>query len=143
MTEKKIAYKYAEDRILADLKAMIDSTYSEHYASSEPTEHQLQAFDAWIALGDATPTFRNTALKYLWRYGKKDGNNKKDLMKALHYVILCLYNDHYKGMAQSEGKLTIDPSVIHTTTLPFVPWSEAVATSPNTMLFGKSPADHR
>lgn len=91
--EPSISYKYAEDKILADLKAHLDKTYSEHYA----TEDQgIECFDAWIALGDSTPTFRNTALKYLWRYGKKNGNNKKDLMKALHYIFMCLYVDHYK-----------------------------------------------
>ena len=85
-------YKYSENKILADLCDYIDKTYDEHYIS----ENNVQCFDAWIALGDATPTFRNTALKYLWRYGKKSGNNKDDLMKTLHYTMLCLYNDHYK-----------------------------------------------
>jgi len=88
-------YKYAEDKILKDLKEYLDATYSGHYTTD--TEDDIQCFDAWIAMGDATPTFRNTALKYLWRYGKKDGSNKKDLMKALHYIFLTLYNDHYKN----------------------------------------------
>ena len=91
--EEKISYKYAEDRILADLKTYIDKTYGEHYMTDNQS---IECFDAWIALGDSTPTFRNTALKYLWRYGKKNGNNKKDLMKALHYILMCLYVDHYK-----------------------------------------------
>ena len=88
-----IKYKYKEDQIIADFKAIIDKTYSEHYKT---TDDNIECFDAWIALDDATPTFRNTALKYLWRYGKKNGNNKDDLMKALHYTLMCLYNDHYK-----------------------------------------------
>ena len=87
-----IAYKYAEDRIIADFKAYIDKTYSQHYKTEEQS---IECFDAWIALGDSTPTFRNTALKYLWRYGKKNGSNKDDLMKTLHYVLMCLYVDHY------------------------------------------------
>lgn len=90
--DKQIPYKYAESQIIADFQAYIDKTYSQHYQ----TENNVQCFDAWIALEDATPTFRNTALKYLWRYGKKNGSNKNDLLKALHYIILCLYNDHYK-----------------------------------------------
>jgi hypothetical protein len=90
--DENIRYKYAEDKIVADLKAHLDKTYSQHYKTEEDT---IQCFDAWIALGDSTPTFRNTALKYLWRYGKKNGNNKEDLMKALHYVCMCLYVDHY------------------------------------------------
>lgn len=92
ITDRVISYKYAEDQILADLKTYLDNTYNEHYI----TENNIECFDAWIALGDSTPTFRNTALKYLWRYGKKNGNNKQDLMKALHYIFMCLYIDHYK-----------------------------------------------
>jgi hypothetical protein len=90
----KFQYKYAEDRMMADLHEYLDNTYSEHYKTED---FQIECFDAWIALGDATPTFRNTALKYLWRYGKKKGNNKDDLMKSLHYTLMCLYNDHYRG----------------------------------------------
>jgi len=89
-----IDYKYCEDLILSDFMDYIDKTYGEHYKTEENT---VECFDAWIAMGDSTPTFRNTALKYLWRYGKKNGNNKADLMKALHYVMMCLYVDHYKN----------------------------------------------
>ena len=88
-------WKYNEGKIVNDLWDYLQSTYGEHYTTDD--EESIQCFDAWIAMGDATPTFRNTAIKYLWRYGKKNGNNKKDLMKALHYIVLCLHNDHYKG----------------------------------------------
>ena len=30
-------------------------------------------------------------LKYAQRYGKKEGYNRKDLMKVLHYTIMALY----------------------------------------------------
>ena len=89
-----IEYKYAEDKIVNDLKKYLDGTYGQHYVAGET---DLQAFDAWIALGESSSTFRDTAIKYLWRYGKKNGKNKEDLMKALHYVCMCLYIDHYKG----------------------------------------------
>ena len=89
----KIKYKYNEDKIIEDLKKIIDLTYQQHYKTNED---EIECFDAWIALDDATPTFRNTALKYLWRYGKKNGKNKGDLMKTLHYVLMMLHNDHYK-----------------------------------------------
>lgn len=83
--------KYNEDIILKDLKEYLDKTYGEHYKASN-----LDCFDIWLALGDASPTFRNTAIKYLYRYGRKNGNNKLDLFKTIHYCMLCLYNDHYK-----------------------------------------------
>ncbi len=87
----KINYKYKEPEILDDLKNYLDRTYGEHYQGDEIT-----CFDAWLSLDDAASTFRNTSLKYLWRYGKKNGNNKDDLLKAMHYIFMLLYNDHYK-----------------------------------------------
>ena len=86
-------YKYAEDQIIADFHAYIDKTYGQHYMTEE---QNIECFDVWLALGDSMPTFRNTAIKYLWRYGKKNGSNKDDLMKVLHYTLMMLYNDHYK-----------------------------------------------
>lgn len=89
---QQINYKYAEDQIISDFAKYIDRTYTEHYKA----EDEVECFDAWIALGTASGTFRDTAMKYLWRYGKKGGSNKDDLMKALHYVTLLIYNEHYK-----------------------------------------------
>ena len=37
---------------------------------------------------------RGAAIKYLIRFGKKEGKNEKDLLKCLHYVILMY---HYCG----------------------------------------------
>jgi hypothetical protein len=86
-------YKYKEQEIINDFWRYIDDTYGEHYK----TDKQLDCFDVWLALGDATPTFRNTAMKYLWRLGKKEGtSSRKDLFKAMHYVLMCLYNECYK-----------------------------------------------
>ena len=95
--ENTIPYKYAEEEIIKDFKEYIDNTYSEHY-QTEDQDHieNLQCFDLWIAAGSATTSFRDTSQKYLWRYGKKKGKNKNDLMKALHYILLMLYNEHYK-----------------------------------------------
>ena len=87
-------WKYQEDKILNDLRDYLANTYGEHYVGEE--NNNIECFDAWIALGNSGPTFRNTALKYLWRYGKKEGKNKKDLLKALQYVIMLLYVEHYK-----------------------------------------------
>lgn len=87
-------YKYMEDRIINDFHAYIDKTYGQHYMTEE---QNIECFDVWLALGDSMPTFRNTAIKYLWRYGKKHGSNRDDLMKVLHYTLMMLYVDHYKG----------------------------------------------
>jgi len=88
-----IQYKYNEGRIIDDFRAYIDKTYGQHYMTED---QNIECFDVWLALGDSMPTFRNTAIKYLWRYGKKNGTNRDDLMKVLHYTLMMLYVDHYK-----------------------------------------------
>ncbi len=35
----------------------------------------------------------DTTIKYLMRYGKKSGKNRKDLLKAAHYIVLALGNE--------------------------------------------------
>jgi len=90
--EVKMEFKYKEEEILVDLHQHLKGTYDEHYQA----ENGVECFDAWIALGDSGPSFRNTAIKYLWRYGKKNGKDKADLMKAMHYIQMYLYVEHYK-----------------------------------------------
>lgn len=77
-------YKYKEDKILKELTKYIDSTYDQHYA----TKTSVQTTDVWEALGIASESCQSNILKYCMRYGKKDGYNKKDLLKILHYTIL-------------------------------------------------------
>ena len=36
------------------------------------------------------------AIKYLCRYGKKSGHNRKDLLKAIHYIILLMSSEDKK-----------------------------------------------
>jgi len=36
------------------------------------------------------------AIKYLIRYGKKMGKNRKDLLKSIHYIILLLSSEDTK-----------------------------------------------
>jgi len=92
-----VQWKYAEQEILNDMHNYLSKTYKEHYAADEEEETTIECFDAWIALGDSGPTFRNTALKYLWRYGKKNGKNLDDLKKAMHYIMMLMYVEHYKN----------------------------------------------
>lgn len=80
-------YKYKENQILAEVGEYIASTYKGHYVR----KGELQTTDIWEMLGSAGTTARDTAIKYLMRYGKKEGYNKKDLLKAIHYIILLYY----------------------------------------------------
>ena len=80
-------YKYKEDKILKEVGDYIASTYKGHYVR----KGELQTTDIWEMLGSAGTTARDTAIKYLMRYGKKEGYNKKDLLKAIHYIVLLYY----------------------------------------------------
>lgn len=94
MTEnsRKIEYKYNEPNIIAEFTRYIDNTYGEHYKKDT-----LECFDAWIARGTASSTFLDNAEKYLWRYGSKNGKSKSDLLKAMHYIMMCIYVDHRRN----------------------------------------------
>ena len=72
------------DDILDELGDYIKATYGEHYVG----ETEIQGIDVWETNGSLLTTSRDTALKYLQRFGKKDGYNKKDLLKALHYILI-------------------------------------------------------
>jgi len=81
-----IEYKFKEDKNLEDLKEYIDSTYGEHYASDK-----YQATDVIIDSGHGMGFCMGNIMKYAKRYGNKDGFNRKDLMKILHYGIIMLH----------------------------------------------------
>lgn len=81
------AYKYDEDKIVQEIAEYLASTYSEHYAGNQ----QIQCFDIWEALGSFETSCRDTAMKYLFRYGRKGGKNRKDLLKAIHYIVMLMH----------------------------------------------------
>ncbi len=79
------------DKQLDKLREYIKATYSEHYTSED---NNIQTIDFIESLGTSTTTFRDNAIKYLARYGKKNGKNEKDLLKVLHYTLLMLETNH-------------------------------------------------
>jgi hypothetical protein len=82
-------FKFEEDKFLKDVIEYIGSTYGQHYVGSD--QEKTQVVDLWESLGSLQTTSRDTAIKYLARYGRKAGYNKVDLMKAIHYICLCWY----------------------------------------------------
>lgn len=79
--------KYSEDEIIKDIETYVKNTYGGHYVGKD----QVQIIDLWESLGNVETTARDVAMKYLMRYGKKDGKNEKDLMKAIHYMIMMIH----------------------------------------------------
>jgi hypothetical protein len=90
--KKGIDFKFNEDRILADLQQYVEATYDSHYAQTK----SYQATEIIIDQGHGTGFCMGNIMKYAQRYGKKEGHNKADLMKVIHYAMIQLSTDHYK-----------------------------------------------
>ena len=82
----KINYKFKENETLQELKSYVDDTYGQHYATDK-----YQATDVIIDSGHGEGFCIGNIMKYAKRYGNKEGKNRKDLLKILHYGIIMLY----------------------------------------------------
>lgn len=80
-------WRYGEGDVLADLEDHIKKTYSSHYTSENLDK--IQTIDVFAHRGTLGSTSIDNAIKYLMRYGRKEGKNEKDLIKALHYLVLA------------------------------------------------------
>lgn len=90
-------WKYEEDKTLNEVQQYLISTYRSHYTSEQS---KTQTLDLIESIGDAEPFTRSNAIKYLSRFGKKNGKSKQDILKAIHYCIL-LY--HFAGLHKNNS----------------------------------------
>ena len=82
----KINYKYNEGELIKEFQQYVDATYGEHYSLNK-----YQATEFIIDAGHGDGFCIGNVMKYAQRYGKKDGYNRKDLLKVLHYALIELY----------------------------------------------------
>jgi hypothetical protein len=93
---KNHLWKYNEDKILKDIQDYVTSTYHGHYCGDSAGYADIQTIDLMAAKKLAAGFCQANILKYGSRYGDKDGRNKRDLMKVIHYAMLLLHFDgHY------------------------------------------------
>lgn len=93
---KNHLWKYNEDKILKDIQDYVTSTYGSHYCGNNQEYRNTQTIDLMAAKDLAAHFCQANILKYGSRYGDKDGRNKSDLMKVIHYAMLLLHFDgHY------------------------------------------------
>jgi hypothetical protein len=97
MTDKtNHLWKYNEDKILKDVEDYVTTTYHGHYCGDNDGYADIQTIDLMAAKKLAAGFCQANILKYGSRYGDKDGRNKRDLMKVIHYAMLLLHFDgHY------------------------------------------------
>ena len=91
----KPPFQYNEDKILEEVKQYIAGTYSEHYG-----DQKIQIQDVFDQMGISEAFTRGAAIKYLFRFGKKEGKNPKDLLKCVHYIILLYHYSFKAGRAK-------------------------------------------
>ena len=95
---QKIDYKYNEDNILKELQEYINKTYTEHYSHKN-----FQATEFVIDSGHGEGFCIGNIMKYAQRYGKKNGKDRNDLLKVVHYGMIALYiNDHEENLSDLE-----------------------------------------
>jgi hypothetical protein len=99
---RKLLFKYNEDLILDEVRDYIKSTYGEHYAGGGKN---IQIQDVFEQMDISEEFTRGCAMKYLFRFGKKNGKNRKDLLKCIHYVCL-LYFYSFQGRDSDTSHLT-------------------------------------
>ena len=107
---EKIDYKFNEDEILKEFQKYIDGTYNQHYSSCG----KIQVTEFIASHCPSPDFFRGNAMKYLARYGFKEGYNRKDLLKAMHYLLMLIdwndkrWEDKTKQMQVSNNTAWID-----------------------------------
>ena len=104
--EKSMAhyFKYHEKEILKDIEEYVSGTYKGHYTGNSHEFRKVQTIDLMASKDLAASFCQANILKYGSRYGNKDGKNKKDLMKVIHYAMLLLHFDgHYGEQSMPSG----------------------------------------
>ena len=97
--EKEMAhyFKYHEKEILKDIEEYVSGTYKGHYTGNSHEYRNVQTLDLMASKDLASSFCQANILKYGSRYGNKDGKNKKDLMKVIHYAMLLAHFDGHYG----------------------------------------------
>ena len=88
----EVKMKYGEDKIINEIDTYLKSTYQQHYST---TDEGFQVQDILRHLNINKDFCQANAIKYLCRYGKKNGYNRTDLLKAVHYIILLMSEEKY------------------------------------------------
>ena len=110
-TEQPMAhyFKYHEEEILKDIQEYVSGTYQGHYTGKSHEYRNVQTIDLMASKELAAAFCQANILKYGSRYGNKDGKNKKDLMKVIHYAMLLLHFDgHYSKPPMTTGNIDIN-----------------------------------
>ena len=85
-TTTTINYVFDEESYLKEIKEGIDKTYTSHYA-----QNKIQSTEFINDAGHGEGFCIGNIIKYAQRYGKKNGYNRDDLIKIVHYAIIMMH----------------------------------------------------
>jgi|TARA_B110000285_G_C15101488_1_gene605258 hypothetical protein len=85
--KEKIDYKYNEGELIKQFAEYVDGTYKQHYSLNK-----FQATEFIMDSGHGEGFCMGNVMKYAQRYGKKEGKNRADILKVIHYGFFALYN---------------------------------------------------
>jgi hypothetical protein len=77
--------KFNEKEALLIIQNHIQQTYQAHYSMNK-----IQSTEFIFDSGHGEGFCLGNIIKYAQRYGKKNGKNKEDLLKIIHYAIMLL-----------------------------------------------------
>ena len=99
-------YKYHEAEIIQEIEDYVSSTYNGHYTGTKHEYRNVQTIDLMASRDLAAAFCQSNILKYGSRYGSKEGRNKKDLLKVIHYAMLLLhFDEHYGKPSMTSGNI--------------------------------------
>ena len=87
--DREKMFKYYEDLVNVEVMNHIASTYGQHYVG-----RGTQVQDLLIATDRAEGFYIGSIIKYAARYGKKNGKNPVDILKAIHFLYLLYSLNH-------------------------------------------------
>ncbi len=90
-------YKFNEGALVKELQQYINKTYDGHYS-----KNKFQSTEFIIDCGHGMGFALGNVLKYTQRYGKKNGEDRKDLLKILHYAIIALHQHDINNDVEDE-----------------------------------------
>tara|TARA_B100001093_G_scaffold441204_1_gene442215 strand:- start:60 stop:353 length:294 start_codon:yes stop_codon:yes gene_type:complete len=95
MQKTKTNFKFNEGALCEELLNYISKTYDGHYS-----KNKFQSTEFIIDCGHGMGFALGNVLKYTQRYGKKNGHNRADLLKILHYAIIALnvHDEQHKDL---------------------------------------------
>lgn len=87
-----MVFKHGESETAQAFLDYVDSR-SQHYSGND----NIELVDYLASIGQLEGFAISNVMKYISRYGKKNGKNKDDLLKCMHYISYLYYYNYTKS----------------------------------------------